>query len=253
VPRGPRSGADVDARVTPGVHPVRELLRSEAAVHEVLLAPSRHGSDELDDVRELAAERGVIVRETSREELDRVGEGVVHQGVAALSAPFAYAGLDALLARAAGEPVLIVALDGVTDPHNLGSIARTAEAVGAHGLIVPARRAVGVTPSAEKSAAGALAHLPVARVPNLARAIGALAQSGLWSIGLDADAGTEISECELLSEPLVLVAGAEGRGLSRLVAERCDALVSLRMRGRVGSLNVSVAVGIALYEVCRAR
>lgn len=238
-------------RVVPGLHPVRELLRAGASPHRVLVASSRTRSKVLEEILTLAATAEIPVVEVERDQLDELSGGVAHQGVVALAPPFPYATLDAVL-QGTGHP-LLVALDGVTDPHNLGSIARTAEAVGADGLLLPARRSAGVGPAAEKTAAGALAHLPVVRVTNLVRTLGQLGSRGVWAVGLDADAEIEIGASRLLDEPLVLVAGAEGRGLARLTAEACDELVRLPMRGRVGSLNASVAAGVALYEVLRRR
>ena len=236
-------------RVVGGLHPVRELLRAGGPVHLVLLAEGRDTSPVLDEIRDLADQAGVPVEVRSRADLDARAEGLVHQGVLALAPPFPYARLDEVLARADEEPLLLVALDGVTDPHNLGSIARSAEAVGAHGLLLPSRRAAGVTPAGEKAAAGALAHLPVVRMANLARDLRSLKERGIWVVGLDGEAEEEIADSRLLTEPLVVVVGAEGGGLARLTREICDQLVRLPMRGRVGSLNASVAAGVALYEV----
>ncbi len=237
-----------------GLHPVRELLRSSQPLQRILVADSRGHSAVLDEIVALAEPLGVPLERIDRAELDRRAEGLVHQGVLAEAPAFPYATLDAVLEGIdAEDPALLVALDGVTDPHNLGSIARTAEAVGAHGLVVPARRAAAVTPTVEKAAAGALAHLPVVQVTNLVRALGQLGEHGVWSLGLDGDAEVELAEHPLASEPCVLVVGAEGEGLSRLVRERCDALARLPIRGRVGSLNASVAAGVALYELLRHR
>lgn len=238
-------------RVVPGLHPVRELLRAGAPVREVVVARERSAGRVLEDILRFAADAGVPVRAADRADLDRLAGGVVHQGVAARAPAFRYATLDELRVGVrddGGEELaLLVALDGVTDPHNLGSIARTAEAVGAHGLLVPQRRTAGVTPAVEKAAAGALAHLPVARVTNLTRALHDLREDGVWSVGLDADGAEAVWECELLAGPVVVVVGAEGRGLSRLVARTCDELARLPIRGHVASLNASVAAGAALY------
>jgi 23S rRNA (guanosine2251-2'-O)-methyltransferase len=237
-------------RVVGGLHPVRELLRAGGPVHLVLLAEGRDASPVLDEIRSLADQAGVPVEVRPRADLDARAEGLVHQGVLALAPPFPYARLDEVVERAAGEePLLLVALDGVTDPHNLGSIARTAEAVGAHGLLLPSRRSAGVTPAGEKAAAGALAHLKVVRMANLARDLRNLKEQGVWVVGLDGEAEQEIGDSRLLTEPVVLVVGAEGGGLARLTREICDQLVRLPMRGQVGSLNASVAAAVALYEV----
>jgi 23S rRNA (guanosine2251-2'-O)-methyltransferase len=252
---GRRVAPSVDERVVGGLHPVRELLRAGQPVRRILLARGREPSELVDDVRRLAAAAGVPIDRHERGHLDALTGGLVHQGLVALAPPFVYATLDEVLERAtaAGEAPLLVALDGITDPHNLGSIARSAEGLGAHGLLVPGRRTVGVTPAAEKAAAGALAHLPVTDVGNLVRALDRLRTRGVWSLGLDGDAEAALADHPLVTEPCVLVVGAEGTGLARLTRERCDALVRLPMQGRVASLNASVAAGIALYELVRAR
>lgn len=242
------------ARITPGLHPVRELLRAGVPVDAVHVAEGRESSPVLADIHELAASHHVAVRRADDGWLDQLAHGVAHQGVVAEGPAYPYADVDELLADVPeDERPLFVALDRITDPHNLGSVARTAEAVGAHGLIVAERRAVGVTPAAEKAAAGALAHLPVAQVTNLVRTLEHLGEQRIWSIGLDGDAPQLVQDCDLFTEPLVLVVGAEGRGLARLTAERCDLLVSLPMVGRVGSLNASVAAAVGLYEIHRRR
>ncbi|MDX1659216.1 MAG: 23S rRNA (guanosine(2251)-2'-O)-methyltransferase RlmB [Nitriliruptorales bacterium] len=241
-------------RVVVGLHPVRELLRAGREVHEIHIADSRGGSDTLDDIVRLAGERGVVVHESPRDRVDDLGEGLVHQGVVAFAPPFRYATLDeAIAAVPDDEPALFVALDRITDPMNLGSIARTAEAAGAHGVIVPERRAAGVTPTVEKAAAGALAHLALVQVVNFVRALRTLGEAGIWSVGLDGDAPSSLYDSPLLTEPLVLVAGSEGKGLARSSHVQCDVVVSLPMRGQVGSLNASVATAVALFEVVRAR
>lgn len=224
-------------------------------MHRVHLAADRDPDPLLDEVVALARAAGVEVVAVSRDDLDRLAPDLVHQGVVAAAPAFVTVTVDDLLARAAdrGELPLLVALDGITDPHNLGAIARTAEAAGAHGLLLAGRRAAGITPTAEKAAAGALAHLGVAVVGNLVRTLGALHEQGVWSLGLDGEAEVELSGHPLAAEPCVLVVGDEGRGLSRLTRERCDALVALPMRGRVGSLNASVAAGVALYTILDAR
>jgi len=238
-----------------GIHPVRELLRAGRPVLEVIVAVTRGQGGAVEEIVTLAASAGVRVRHTDADELERLAPGAVHQGVVAIAPPFPLVDVDRLLAHAAasGRPALFVAVDGVTDPHNLGSIARSAEAVGAHGLILPDRRSAPVTPVVEKAAAGALAHLPVAGVTNLVRTLEALGREGVWSIGLDGDADVTLEGHPLAAGPVVLVVGAEGGGLTRLVRERCDALVRLPMHGRVGSLNASVAAGVALYTLLSAR
>lgn len=242
-------------RVVVGLHPVRELLRADRPLRRIAVAAGRTDSDVLGELLDLASAAGVRVDRVDRDELDSRAEGLVHQGVVATAPPFPYADLDRVLDRAAaaGRAPLLVALDGVTDPHNLGSICRTAEAVGADAVVVPGRRAASVTPTAEKAAAGALAHLPVVQVTNLVRTLRDIADRPVWSLGLDADGAVEIADSHLLADPVVLVVGAEGSGLSRLTAETCDQLVRLPMRGRVGSLNASVATAVALYAIDAAR
>lgn len=253
--RGRRGPARREGRLVVGLHPVRELLRAGQPLQRILVSSSRSGSTVLDEIRSAARDAGIAVEDVEPSTIDDRAEGLVHQGVVALAPPFPYARLDEVLARAeaAGEAPLLVALDGVTDPHNLGSIARTAEAVGAHALLVPSRRTAGVTPTAEKAAAGALAYLPVVEVTNLVRTLEDLHGRGVWSLGLDGDADTELADHPLASEPCVLVVGAEGAGLARLTRDRCDALIRLPMRGHVASLNASVAAGVALYELLRQR
>jgi 23S rRNA (guanosine2251-2'-O)-methyltransferase len=248
-------GPGVGRRAVHGVHPVRELLRARRPVDEVLIADTRSPVAAVEEIAVLAAEARVSVRRVDTARLDLLAPGAVHQGVVAIAPPFPMVDVDRLLAHAeaSGRPPLLVAVDGVTDPHNLGSIARTAEAVGAHGLVLPGRRSAPITPTVEKAAAGALAHLPVAGVTNLVRALEQLGQAGVWSVGLDGSAATTLDGHPLAAGPVVLVVGAEGSGLSRLVRERCDALVRLPMIGHVGSLNASVATGVALYTLLAAR
>jgi 23S rRNA (guanosine2251-2'-O)-methyltransferase len=249
-------GRQADAvRTVHGIHPVRELLRAGRPVQRINIAEGRSAGAAIDEIVSRAQAAGVPIERVAPDALDALAPGAVHQGVVAIAPPFPLVDVARLLAHAeaSGRPPLLVAVDGVTDPHNFGSIARTAEAVGAHGLILPERRSAAVTPAAEKAAAGALAHLPVAGVVNLSRALEELGRAGVWSLGLDGDAPGRLAVHPLASGPVVLVVGAEGGGLGRLVRERCDALVSLPMLGRVGSLNASVAAGVALYTLLAAR
>ena len=216
-------------------------LRAGRALTELLVAEAD------DDLAAVAREAGVPVRVRPRAELDDRAGGVLHQGVLAVAPPFAYASLADLR----GD--LVVVLDGITDPQNLGAIARSAEAAGAAGLVLPKRRSAHVTPAVEKAAAGALSWLEVAVVPNLVRALADLAERGLWSVGLAGEAPETVWECRLLDGPTALVVGAEGAGLSRLVAERCDATARIPLAGSVESLNASAAAAVALFEVQRRR
>lgn len=248
---GRGSGETSGDRVVAGVHPVRELLRAGGQLRRVLVDAERRRTDEVAEVIALAREAGVALESVAREAVDELAAGQVHQGVVAVAPAFPYARLDRVLAGISGQKRLIVALDRITDPHNVGSIARTAEAVGAAALLLPSRRAVGVTPTVEKGAAGALAHLPVVRVTNLVRALGQAKQAGFWVVGLDAESDVNVTESALLDESVVVVVGSEGDGLARQTRVECDALVRLPMRGRVASLNASVAAAVAMYEVAR--
>jgi 23S rRNA (guanosine2251-2'-O)-methyltransferase len=203
----------------------------------------------------LAAQAGIPMIETGRAELDRITAGAVHQGLALRVRPYRYAHPEDLVARAAaaGETPLIVALDGVTDPRNLGAVVRSAAAFGGHGVLVPARRSAGVTAGAWKASAGALAVLPVAKAPNLARALASYQEAGLFVAGLTAAGTVSIRDLAVAGQPLVVVVGSEGRGLSRLIAERCDLLARIPITGATESLNAGVAAGIALYEVAAHR
>ncbi len=246
--------SEADGRVVVGLHPVRELLRAGGAIRSIEIAAGRTASPVLDEILDRARDAGVPVQEQDRSRLDDDAEGLVHQGIVARAPAFPYRDLDAVLDAIADEdPPFLVALDGVTDPHNLGSVARTAEALGVHGLLLPARRAAGVTPSAEKAAAGALAHLPVVQVTNLVRTLRSLGERRIWSVGLDAAGAQPLAGSPLLTEPLVLVVGSEGEGLARLSQVACDQLVTIPMQGHVGSLNASVAAAIAMYEIRRRR
>ena len=250
-PRGSGSAPEVIA----GRNAVLESLRATVPVIALHVGPRLDADQRISEAIALAAGRGIPVVEAGRAELDRLTGGAVHQGLALRVRPYSYAHPDDLITRAreAGQQPLIVALDGVTDPRNLGAIARSAAAFGAHGVLVPARRAAGVTAGAWKASAGTLARVPVARAPNLATTLAAYAAAGLFVAGLDGGAETPLDELSLADGPLVLVVGSEGRGLSRLVAARCDVLARIPISGLADSLNAGVAAGIALYEVARLR
>ncbi|MFB9376000.1 23S rRNA (guanosine(2251)-2'-O)-methyltransferase RlmB [Kineococcus gynurae] len=232
-----------------------EALRAELPVTAIYVA-SRIDSDErVKEILSAAGDRGIPLLEASRADLDRLTEGAVHQGVAASVPAYDYAHPEDLLeiAADAGRPPLIVALDGVTDPRNLGAVIRSTAAFGGHGVVVPERRAAGVTASAWKTSAGAAARLKVARATNLTRTLQAYQEAGLFVVGLDADGDVELPDLRLADGPIVVVVGAEGAGLSRLVRETCDQVVSIPMSSAVESLNAGVAAGVALYEVARHR
>ena len=203
---------------------------------------------------QLAASAGIAVLETSLYELDRLTGNAVHQGVALRIRPYEYAHPQDLLTQRPGQVApLIVALDGVTDPRNLGAIVRSAAAFGAAGILVPARRSAHVTAGAWKASAGALSRLPVAQCPNLTRAIEAYKEKGLFVAGLDAEGSVDVHEMSIADGPMVLVVGSEGRGLSRIVASACDMLVSIPMSSGMESLNAGIAASIALYEIATVR
>jgi 23S rRNA (guanosine2251-2'-O)-methyltransferase len=234
---------------------VLESLRAAVPATALHVGPRLDPDERIGEAVALAAEAGIPVVEAGRAELDRISGGAVHQGLALRIRPYRYAHPDDLVARAAeaGEPALIVALDGVTDPRNLGAVARSAAAFGGHGVLVPVRRSAGVTAGSWKSSAGALARIPVAQASNLAATLVSYQQAGLFAVGLTAGGDTDIGRLELADGPVVLVVGSEGRGLSRLVAQRCDVLARIPMPGAAESLNAGVATGIALYEVARRR
>jgi 23S rRNA (guanosine2251-2'-O)-methyltransferase len=238
-------------RVT-GIHAVREALEAGRALDSVLIARGRHG-DRIEEVVQLARRRGVPVRFEDRAQVDRAAGSREHQGVVAFAAAKPAAGLEDLLKAAkASPPALFVLLDGIEDPHNLGAIIRTSLAAGAHGVIITERRSVGLTDAVGRASAGALAHLPVARVPNLARAMEEIKETGCWLVGFDERAEKNLTELDLTG-PVGIVLGGEGKGLHELVRSRCDFLASIPTAGPVRSLNVSVAAGVALFEVVRQR
>jgi 23S rRNA (guanosine2251-2'-O)-methyltransferase len=249
----PRGKAPED--VVAGRNAVVEALRAAVPALKLHIAPGLDRDDRLIESAKLAGEHEIALVETSRQQLDRITGGAPHQGIALEVRPYEYIHPDDLLARVLenAEPPLVVALDSVTDPHNLGAVVRSAAAFGAHGVLLPERRAVGVTPSAWKASAGALARVPVARATNLVRTLTTYAEAGLMIAGLDGDGEIDLDALELAAGPLIIVVGAEGKGLSRLVRERCDLTVRIPLYGPVESLNASVAAGIALAEVARRR
>ncbi len=238
-----------------GRRPVLEALRAGRPVERVVVAVSSAERGSLAELLSLAGKRGVPVETVPRSALDAQAQTGAHQGVAALVAPIQPVELDELLAIPLGtsEPPFFLALDGIEDPRNLGALARSADAAGCHGVIVPRRRSAPLSAVAVKSSAGALEHVAVAEVPNMVRALERLRASGLWCIGLAADAPASLFELELADEPVCVVVGGEGGGLHRLVRETCDVLVHIPMAGRVESLNAAVAGALALFEVRRRR
>ena len=244
-------GAGGAAEIVAGRNAVLESLRASVPATALHVGPRLDADERISEAIKLAADAGIAVVEAGRAELDRLTGGAVHQGLALRIRPYAYAHPDDLPGRDA-QPPLIVALDGITDPRNLGAVVRSVAAFGATGVLIPARRSAGVTAGAWKASAGALARVRVAQAPNLSRSLAAYAEAGLFIVGLDADAEETIAGMALADGPLVLVIGSEGRGLSRLVAQQCDLIVKIPISG-AESLNAGVAAGIALYEVSRQR
>ena len=230
-----------------GRRPVIELLRARRPAEKILIADGLSASANLVEIRKRAKEASIPVKVVPRVELDRLAPGENHQGVVAVTGRYRYAALESLF----GPASRLVFLDGVTDPHNLGSLIRSAECCGFDGLVVPAHRSAGVTSAVRRVAAGAAELLPVARVTNLGRGIDQAKEAGLWIVGLDGDAEEDIWTSELLETPLGIVLGAEGKGLSKNIRERCDGVVRIPQQGRIGSLNVGVAGAIAMFEIAR--
>jgi len=229
-------------RLTLGIHPVREALRAHRPLDKVLIAKGTSGP-RIQEIIELCRAQSVPVRFESREALDRASKGVSHQGVAAFGAVRGYVELEEVLEDAR----LLVLLDGVEDPHNLGAIIRTAHAAGASAVVVPERRAAPLTETVDRASAGALEHLPVARVTNVSQTLDSLKQKGFWIYGLD-ERGTEMYDEIDYAVPSAIVLGGEGKGLHQGVQKHCDVLVRIPMSGEVSSLNVSVAAGVVLFE-----
>ncbi|WP_182113057.1 23S rRNA (guanosine(2251)-2'-O)-methyltransferase RlmB [Actinotalea sp. JY-7876] len=243
------------AEIVAGRNSVVEALRAGVPCTGVWVGHRIDADERVREILKITNDRNLPLLEVTKPELDRLTDGLVHQGVAIQVPAYQYSGLETLLARAerAQEPALIVALDGVTDPRNLGAVLRSAGAFGAHGVVVPERRAAGVTASAWKVSAGAAARVPVSRVTNLVRALTELRDAGCFVVGLDAGGTMAVGDLELATGPVVLVVGSEGKGLGRLVRETCDVVASIPIRSAVESLNAGVAAGISLYEVARLR
>jgi 23S rRNA (guanosine2251-2'-O)-methyltransferase len=237
-----------------GRNPVVEALRAHVPVMALYVTHGINVDERVNEAVRTAADRGIALLEISHAELDRMTGGVLHQGIGAQVPPFAYEPFDDLLTFAQEQVApLLVALDGVTDPRNLGAVVRSVAAFGAHGVFLPERRAAGVTATAWRTSAGAAARVPISRVTNLTRAIKTCQQNGFAVAGLDADGEVTIYDLEAAVGPLVVVVGSEGRGLSRLVGETCDLRVRIPMASDVESLNASVAAAVALAEVTRRR
>lgn len=240
-----------DASAVYGVLPVLELLRSDSRRVDRLMVADGANENRLAEVLRLAREKQIVVHRVPRQKLnDLVGPDANHQGVTAMAASASFADADDIINKQADGLYLI--LDGVEDPRNFGAILRTAECAGVNGVLIPERRSVGLTETVAKSSAGATEYVSVARVPNLNRFIDELKQHGIWVVGSSADADMDHTEWDW-TRPTALVLGGEGRGLHRLVSEKCDVLVKIPMYGKIRSLNVSVAAGVILFEARRQR
>jgi rRNA methylase, putative, group 3 len=254
--RGRAPKKDGDSEIVTGRNSVVEALRAKIPATALYLAARLEMDDRVKEAISIAGKRGIPLVEVMRPELDRMsGPDAVHQGIALKVPPYEYPHplelLDAILER--GETPLLVALDGVTDPRNLGAIVRSIAAFGGQGAIVPQRRSVGMTASAWKTSAGAAARIPVAMAGNLTTTLKELKSRGVFVLGLDGGGDVSLPDLQLATEPVVLVVGSEGKGLSRLVTETCDAVVSIPIESSTESLNAGIAVSVALYEVSRKR
>ena len=234
-----------DIPMLEGRNPVIEAIKSGRTIEKILIAKgSQEGS--IRQLIAMAREKGLVIVEVDREKLDYMSETKSHQGVIAITSPYKY------YAKEKGEKPFVIILDEIYDPHNLGAIIRTAEATGAHGIIIPKRRAVGLTPTVAKASAGAIEYVKVAKVTNISQTINKLKENGLWIVGADMDGDKSYFESDF-TDAIALVIGSEGEGISRLVKDRCDYLVNMPMKGKVSSLNASVAGAVLMYEVVRQR
>lgn len=250
-PGPPARGGSTE--VVAGRNSVLEALRTGVPASALHVSSRLEPDDRVKEAISIAAESGIPVMETPRAELDRLTDGAVHQGLALAVPPYDYAHPEDLLSQQLPGTPLIVALDGITDPRNLGAVVRSVGAFGGHGVVVPARRSAGMTASAWKTSAGAAARIPVAQATNLTRALQDYRRAGFFVVGLDADGDVQLPGLELADQPLVVVVGSEGKGLSRLVREQCDQIVSIPMAGVTESLNAGIAAAVTLYEIARSR
>ena len=239
--------------VIEGRNAVIEALRAGRNIDKIFIAKGEVDKT-LGHIASKAREAGIVVVEADRRKLDGMSITQAHQGVVALAAVREYVTVQDILAIAEehGEPPFVIACDEISDPHNLGAILRTAECVGAHGVLIPKRRSAGLTTTVDKASAGAAEHMAVARVANMASALRELKEAGLWIYGTAADGASPLWKTDF-SGPVCLVIGSEGDGMSRIVAEQCDFLVSIPMKGRVSSLNASASAAIVMYEILRGR
>lgn len=238
--------------VIAGRNPVKEALKSNKSIDSIYISKGSH-LNVINEIRIEAKSKGIVVKEADNKKLDYMSGDSKHQGVLAIISSYTYSEVEDIFINAdnKGEEPFVIIADGIEDPHNLGAIIRTAECSGAHGVIIPKRRATGLTNIVSKSSAGAIEHIPVARVSNLSSTIEDIKKRGVWVYGADMNG---VNWCEQdLSGPVAIVIGSEGNGISRLIREKCDFIVSLPIKGCINSLNASVAAGIIMYEVCRQR
>ena len=247
-----KNGFEPAENIIAGRNPVIELLKSDRTIDKLFVAKgSMEGT--INVIMSMAREKGIVISEVDRKKLDSLAGGSTHQGVAAQVTPYKYYTVDDMLkeAESKGEPPFLIILDEVEDPHNLGSIIRTANICGAHGVIIPKRRSATMTPIVAKASAGAVEYTKVAKVTNITQTIRELKEKGLWIIGTDMDG--EYCYSSNLKGPIAIVIGNEGKGISRLVRESCDLVVRIPVLGEINSLNASVAAGIIMYEIVRQR
>jgi 23S rRNA (guanosine2251-2'-O)-methyltransferase len=237
-----------------GRNPVLELLKSDHPVNRVLIAKDIGRSEVISEITKLIKSKGIPFDWSERKNLDRKSATGRHQGIIAFTAPHEYFDVEDLLdyAKKKNEKPLIVILDGIEDPHNLGAIIRTAECAGAHGVVIPKRRAAQLNETVAKTSAGAISHLKVARVTNISDTIKKLKDDGVWVVGVEAGQEKSIYEVDMRL-PTAIVIGSEGRGIARLVKERCEVLASIPLKGKISSLNASAAASVVLYEAVRQR
>ena len=235
-----------------GRNPVVEALRAKIPAKELLIAERAEIDERMAESIRLAKNQNLIIKEVSRGSLDGVTGTTMHQGIALVIKPFQYAEFDQLLAKAK-QPGLLIGMDGVTDPHNLGAVVRSAAAFGADGVVIPERRSAAMTGSAWKSSAGAAARLPISQVTNLVRSIEDAKKAGFFVVGLDAEGDESLPKFSLAMESVYLIVGSEGKGISRLAREKCDLILSIPMTSDVESLNASVATAIVMQAIAAAR
>ncbi|PQP84660.1 23S rRNA (guanosine(2251)-2'-O)-methyltransferase RlmB [Paenibacillus sp. PCH8] len=237
-----------------GKHSVTEALRSGRTINKIWIADTAQKHLTQPIISE-AKKLGIVIQHVDKRKLDQTVPGIQHQGVVAQAAPYAYVEVEDILAaaKAKNENPFLILLDEIEDPHNLGSILRTADCTGAHGVIVPKRRSAAVTVTVSKTSAGAVEYVPVARVSNLGQTIDRLKEEGVWVVGTDVTAHEAVFGNGVFTGPVALVIGNENKGMGRLIREKCDVLIKLPMQGQINSLNASVAAGVVMYEVLRSR